>query len=135
MGPHSQIKAPEAALFKAERAHRSLGVLVIIHIQFNNSWSLLKKKTICSFISWRWGRGCTYVNGGQGASLSTVISLLLYLVGSEGMELGAWNLTVNAFTHRAISPAPKNQKFSTSPCWCCPLGNHTQGTKQRSDNS
>lgn len=44
MGPHSQIKAPEAVLFKAERVHRSLGVLVIIHIQFNNSWSQLKKK-------------------------------------------------------------------------------------------
>lgn len=45
MGPHSQNKAPEAVLFKADRVHRSLGVLVIIHIQFNNSWSQLKKKT------------------------------------------------------------------------------------------
>lgn len=43
MGPHNQNKTLEAVLFKAERVHRSLGVLVIIHIQFNNSWSQLKK--------------------------------------------------------------------------------------------
>lgn len=41
MGPHSQNNAPEAVLFKVERVHRSLGVLVIIDIQFNNSWSQL----------------------------------------------------------------------------------------------
>lgn len=41
---HSRNDTPEAVLFKVERVHRSLEVLVIIHIQFNNSWSQLFKK-------------------------------------------------------------------------------------------
>lgn len=67
MGPHSQIKALEAALFKAERAHRSLGVLVIIHIQFNNSWSQLKKKHLFIYFLevGAWLHICEWRSGGK----------------------------------------------------------------------